>query len=93
MKTQTLTIDGAMYTRVAKVYVTDKGEKRAFKQKGVCQIGTLYHAEQAVEEISKTGREAQLVLLSWYWHPSLRDPVLSEAVFPNSARIFLVRVK
>ena len=92
MKIQTLRIDGAMYTRVAAVFIDSKDQLKAFKNKKVCQIGKLEQAKQIAAEINETGGEAQLVLLAWFWHPSLREPVLSEAVFPNSARIILVRV-
>ena len=92
MKTQTLTIDGTMYTRVVAAFVDNEEQLRAFKKKSVCQIGSLEHAKQVAEAITETGMEARLVLLTWYWHPSLRDPVLSEAMFPNSARIILVRI-
>ncbi len=92
MKTQVLRIDGAMYTRIAAVFIDDKKQLRAFKNKKVCQIGKLEQALQAASAINETGREARLVFLTWYWHPSLSYPVLSEAVFPNSARIILVRV-
>ena len=92
MKTQILRIDGTMYTRVAAVFIDNKEQLRAFKNKKICKIGKLEHAEQAAAEINETGREARLVSLAWFWHPSLSYPVLSEAVFPNSARIILVRV-
>ena len=92
MKTQMLRIDGAMYTRVAAVFIDSENQLKAFKNKNVCRIGKLEHAERVAEEINEKGGEARLVLLTWFRHPSLRDPILSEVVFPSSAQIILVRI-
>ncbi len=64
MKTQMLRIDGAIYTRVAAVFIDDEKQLRAFKNKKVCQIGKLERAKQTAAEINETGREARLVLLA-----------------------------
>ncbi len=92
MKIQSLQIDGALYTRIVAAFIVNKDQLKAFKQKKYPQLGTIAQAQQLADEISKTGLEARLTLLTWFWHPSLHDPVLSEAVFPSSAKIILVRV-
>ena len=81
-----------MYTRVAAVFIDNKDQLKAFKNKKVCQIGKLEQAKRVATALCEIGIEPQIVFLAWYWHPSLSYPVLSEAVFPNSARIILVRV-
>ena len=92
MQTKALRIDGALYTRIAAVFITNNDQLRAFKQKSLPQLGGQAQAQQLADEISKTGLEARLTLLTWFWHPSLRDPVLSTVVFPSSANIILVRI-
>jgi len=92
VKIRTLRIDGAMYSRIAAVFISNRDQLRAFKQKDLPQLGTLAHAQRLADEISSTGLQTKLTLLTWFWHPSLADPVLSEAVFPSSAKIILVRV-
>ena len=92
MKTQALRIDGALYTRIVAAFIVNKDQLKAFKQKKYPQLGTTVQAQQLADAYSRTGLEARLTLLTWFWHPSLRDPVLSEVVFPSSAKIILVRV-
>jgi len=92
METQTLTIDGAMYTRVVMAFVSGKDDMRAFKKKNVCKIGGMSDAIHFANEIRMAGREPQIVPLAWYWHPSLREQILGEAFLPDMARIIVVRV-
>lgn len=90
MKAQTLTIDSKMYTRVIAAFVVDEGQKRAFKSRGLCQIGD-YEAAKMYAESLDIGMEVRLAPLSWTIHPNLREPVLCEAWINECAHIVLVR--
>ena len=93
MKIQTTVIDGATYTRVACAICKDEGQKRAFKDKKLCQIGTEEDAFAIAGALEETGRKSKLMYLTWFRHDNLREPILSEALFPSTARIILVKAK
>jgi len=90
MKLQTLTIDSKMYTRVIAAFIVDEHQKKAFKSKGLCQIGDYEAAKMYAEDLD-IGMKVRLAPLSWALHPSLQDPVLCGAWINSEAQITLVR--
>lgn len=91
MKPQTLIIDSKTYSRVIAAFVVDEHQKKAFKSKGLCQVGN-YEAAKIYAEGLDVGMEVRLAPLSWTLHPSLQDPVLCGSWINEEAHITLVRV-